>query len=306
MFEELMHSIWEEFSKRSSTSRSRSTRTGPADLRPERRQRPGRADLLGGAPDGQPSALQQVAADAGPIEAVAGTAADNGGTEVIETVVKDERENIGQKRPLLVRVRQEVQEVPRCVARLESRPGARVIRAFNERDLDGFVAVLDPEVELHSMKGSAEGRDAARFWATRPRRGTADESRSRSCSRTTRVRRRQGIGADQAGLALGRGRLGGGGGRDGLALRAARAPPNPQLAALRRSRGCLAGVPWWRWRPRPQRIVKHRGLERAALRDLRSLSRAGHRRPWRARRGRDGGASTTAGRSGGRPRLRLR
>lgn len=41
------------------------------------------------------------------------------------------------------------------------------IRAFNERDLDGFVAVLDPEVELHSMKGLRKGREAARLWATR-------------------------------------------------------------------------------------------------------------------------------------------
>ena len=42
------------------------------------------------------------------------------------------------------------------------------IRAFNERDLDGFVAVLDPDVELHSMKGLRKGREAARSWATRP------------------------------------------------------------------------------------------------------------------------------------------
>jgi limonene-1,2-epoxide hydrolase len=41
------------------------------------------------------------------------------------------------------------------------------IRAFNERDLEGFVAALDPEVELHSMKGLRKGREAARVWATR-------------------------------------------------------------------------------------------------------------------------------------------
>lgn len=41
------------------------------------------------------------------------------------------------------------------------------IRAFNERDLDAFVEVLDPEVELHSMKGLRKGREAARLWATR-------------------------------------------------------------------------------------------------------------------------------------------
>jgi limonene-1,2-epoxide hydrolase len=46
-------------------------------------------------------------------------------------------------------------------------PIREFIRAFNERDLDAFVAVLDPDVELHSMKGLRKGRDAARLWATR-------------------------------------------------------------------------------------------------------------------------------------------
>jgi limonene-1,2-epoxide hydrolase len=41
------------------------------------------------------------------------------------------------------------------------------IRGFNERDLEAFVEVLDPEVELHSMKGLRKGREAARVWATR-------------------------------------------------------------------------------------------------------------------------------------------
>jgi hypothetical protein len=47
-------------------------------------------------------------------------------------------------------------------------PVREFIRAFNERDLDAFVAVLDPEVELHSMRGLRRGREAARLWATRP------------------------------------------------------------------------------------------------------------------------------------------
>jgi limonene-1,2-epoxide hydrolase len=46
-------------------------------------------------------------------------------------------------------------------------PIREFIRAFNERDLDAFVEVLDPDVELHSMKGLRKGRDAARRWATR-------------------------------------------------------------------------------------------------------------------------------------------
>ncbi len=64
---------------------------------------------------------------------------------------------------MLVRVRQEVQEVPRSVD-----PVREFIRAFNERDLDSFVDILDPEVELHSMRGLRNGREAARLWATRP------------------------------------------------------------------------------------------------------------------------------------------
>jgi limonene-1,2-epoxide hydrolase len=47
-------------------------------------------------------------------------------------------------------------------------PVREFIRAFNERDLDAFVAVLDSEVELHSMRGLRRGREAARLWATRP------------------------------------------------------------------------------------------------------------------------------------------
>jgi limonene-1,2-epoxide hydrolase len=46
-------------------------------------------------------------------------------------------------------------------------PVREFIRAFNERDLDAFVAVLDPGVELHSMRGVRKGVEAARLWATR-------------------------------------------------------------------------------------------------------------------------------------------
>ena len=46
-------------------------------------------------------------------------------------------------------------------------PVREFIRAFNERDLDGFVAVLDPEVELHASRGVRKGVEAARVWATR-------------------------------------------------------------------------------------------------------------------------------------------
>ena|SRR5215203_510903 len=46
-------------------------------------------------------------------------------------------------------------------------PVREFIRAFNERDLEAFVAVLDPEVELHSGRGLRKGIEAARVWATR-------------------------------------------------------------------------------------------------------------------------------------------
>jgi len=47
-------------------------------------------------------------------------------------------------------------------------PVREFIRAFNERDLDAFVEVLDSDVELHAMRGLRKGREAARLWATRP------------------------------------------------------------------------------------------------------------------------------------------
>ncbi len=50
-------------------------------------------------------------------------------------------------------------------------PVREFIRAFNERDLDALCATLDPEVELHSMKGLLKGVEAARLWATRKRGG---------------------------------------------------------------------------------------------------------------------------------------
>jgi limonene-1,2-epoxide hydrolase len=59
-------------------------------------------------------------------------------------------------------VGEKVQEVPRGLD-----PVREFIRAFNERDLDAFVEVLDPEVELHSGRGLRKGVEAARLWATR-------------------------------------------------------------------------------------------------------------------------------------------
>ncbi len=54
-------------------------------------------------------------------------------------------------------------------------PVREFIRAFNERDLDGFVAVLDPEVEIHSARGLRKGVEAARQWGTRAPGGVQQE-----------------------------------------------------------------------------------------------------------------------------------
>jgi preprotein translocase subunit SecA len=104
MFEELMHSIWEEFSKlvfnaqiEVDPSQMEGTFTGSRSVAPTA------LDYSGGTPDAQPSALQEVAS--GAVSVTEGTAAPNGGgngappAEVIETVVKDERENIGRNDP---------------------------------------------------------------------------------------------------------------------------------------------------------------------------------------------------------------
>jgi preprotein translocase subunit SecA len=105
MFEELMHSIWEEFSKLifhvevEVDAAQAQQAFGGGD------GQPAALSYSGGTPDSQPSALQQVAAGAGvgagQIEAVAGAAPEgNGATEVVETVVKDEREkDIGRNDP---------------------------------------------------------------------------------------------------------------------------------------------------------------------------------------------------------------
>ncbi len=108
MFEELMHSIWEEFSKL--------VFRAEIELDPAQAQgafagggaEPSAFDYSGGTPDAQPSALQQVAAAGGGVsfEAASGVAAPNGdgdgsavAQQVVETVVKDERENIGRNDP---------------------------------------------------------------------------------------------------------------------------------------------------------------------------------------------------------------
>ena len=62
-----------------------------------------------------------------------------------------------------MRVGQEVQEVPRSL----TEAALEFVRTFNEGDLEAFGTLLDPDVEIHSMRGLKKGRDAAVAWATR-------------------------------------------------------------------------------------------------------------------------------------------
>ena len=104
MFEELMHSIWEEFSK---TIFHVEVEIDPSHAQeafaPNGGAQPAALDYSGGTLQGQPSALTQAATGGGAgvaaAEMVTAGAGGNGATEVVETVVKSERENIGRNDP---------------------------------------------------------------------------------------------------------------------------------------------------------------------------------------------------------------
>jgi preprotein translocase subunit SecA len=107
MFEELMNSVWEEFSKLIFHAE---IEVDPSQLEeafgPNGGAEPIALDYSGGTPEGQPSALREVAAATGGGSAgmVAEGAMPSGGggapPEVVETVVKDEREkDIGRNDP---------------------------------------------------------------------------------------------------------------------------------------------------------------------------------------------------------------
>jgi preprotein translocase subunit SecA len=110
MFEDLMHSIWEEFSKLVFHAEIEFTQPSGGEFQgggfeagTDRRA----LDYSGGTAESQPSALEQVALGAGAGTATAGGAVDlaasqavggNGG-EVVETVVKNEHDKIGRNDP---------------------------------------------------------------------------------------------------------------------------------------------------------------------------------------------------------------
>ncbi|HXQ88062.1 MAG TPA: SEC-C metal-binding domain-containing protein, partial [Solirubrobacterales bacterium] len=101
MFEELMHSIWDEFSKL--------VYRAEIEVRPDQGAAAAAGNgggetalaYSGGTAENQPSALREVVATSGAtasdVAAAEATSAGNG--EVVETVVKDEKENIGRNDP---------------------------------------------------------------------------------------------------------------------------------------------------------------------------------------------------------------
>ncbi len=55
------------------------------------------------------------------------------------------------------------------------------VSTFNRSELDSFVELLDPEVEIHGMRGLNKGRDEARAWATKKPGGVQQTVLVESC-----------------------------------------------------------------------------------------------------------------------------
>ena len=102
MFEDLMHAIWDEFSKL--------VFRAEIEVQPEEVDGAaltnGGGDTTtlaysGGTMENQPSALQEVAAASGAsaVDVAAAASAGPGNGELVETIVKDEKENIGRNDP---------------------------------------------------------------------------------------------------------------------------------------------------------------------------------------------------------------
>jgi preprotein translocase subunit SecA len=100
MFEELMHSIWDEFSRlvfRAEIEVQPPEGAAVASGGPA----PAALDYSGPA-EGQPSALQQVAATGtagAAVDVAASQAVAGNGADVVETVVKGEHDDIGRNDP---------------------------------------------------------------------------------------------------------------------------------------------------------------------------------------------------------------
>ena len=222
MFEELMHSIWEEFSKlifhveveiEPGAGRQASS---PATAAARRNA----LDYSGGTPEAQPSALQRSGRRGGAAgrrraprrRAATATAPrpsgrDRGQGRARQTSAATTPAGAGRARstrsatgPEGARASHPDLRRPRQAAD----PSGSSSGAFNERDLDAFVEALDPEVELHASGACARGGR---------RRGSGRRGRRAAFSRRSsldellrgrhRVRDGSARGADPAGLASG-------------------------------------------------------------------------------------------------------
>jgi preprotein translocase subunit SecA len=97
MFSELMHSIWDEFSKlvfRAEIEVQDGNGAAGNGANP-----PTALDYSGGTGGAQPSALEQVAVAGGGEAAVDAAASQSVGGDVVETVVKDEHDKVGRNDP---------------------------------------------------------------------------------------------------------------------------------------------------------------------------------------------------------------
>jgi preprotein translocase subunit SecA len=100
MFEELMHSIWDEFSKLVFRAEIE-VQPGAGAAAANGEGEPANFAYSGGTAENQPSALQEVVATSGatPSDVAAAGAGSPGNGEVVETVVKGEHDDIGRNDP---------------------------------------------------------------------------------------------------------------------------------------------------------------------------------------------------------------
>jgi preprotein translocase subunit SecA len=101
MFEELMHSIWDEFSKLVFRAEIEVQPGAGAAAAANGEGEPGNFAYSGGSAENQPSALQEVVATSGASasDVAAAGAGSPGNGEVVETVVKGEHDDIGRNDP---------------------------------------------------------------------------------------------------------------------------------------------------------------------------------------------------------------
>jgi hypothetical protein len=58
------------------------------------------------------------------------------------------------------------------------------VSTFNRSELDAFVELLDAEVQIHGMRGTRNGREEARAWATKKPGGVQQTVLIESCDQS--------------------------------------------------------------------------------------------------------------------------